>query len=71
MESLTAWAAEGGYGIEPYDLDLIDSLVALARERLPHWEDRVLAGNVMDWHPPFRFDFARTELEYAPPELGQ
>jgi hypothetical protein len=22
----------------------------------------------MDWRPPLRFDFVRTELEYAPPE---
>ncbi|MDQ4128380.1 MAG: class I SAM-dependent methyltransferase [Actinomycetota bacterium] len=71
MESLTAWAGEDGYRIEPYGLDLIGSLSELARSRLPHWADRIFTGNVMDWQPPFRFDFVRTELEYVPPERRQ
>jgi hypothetical protein len=71
MESLGVWAEEDGYAIEPYGLDLIESLAALARHRLPHWKDRIFAGNVMSWRPPFRFDFVRTELEYAPPSHRQ
>jgi hypothetical protein len=67
MESLATWAREEGYRIEPYGLDLIGSLAALARQCLPHWSDRIFVGNVMDWRAPFRFDFVRTELEYAPP----
>jgi SAM-dependent methyltransferase len=67
MERLSAWAGEEGYGIEPYGLDLIEPLAVLARHRLPHWEERIFVGNVMNWRPPFRFDFVRTELEYAPP----
>jgi hypothetical protein len=67
MESLATWAGEEGYSVEPYGLDLIGSLAALARQRLPHWSERVFVGNVMDWHAPFRFDFVCTELEYAPP----
>lgn len=66
MESLAAWAGEDGYRIEPYGLDLIDSLAALARRRLTRWANRIHIGNVMCWRPPFRFDFVRTELEYAP-----
>lgn len=66
MESLAAWAGEDGFSIEPYGLDLIPSLAALARERLPHWAERIFVGNVMDWRPPLRFDFVRTELEYVP-----
>lgn len=68
MESLAVWATEEGYTVEPYGLDLIESLATLARQRLPQWADRIFAGNVMDWHPPFRFDFVRTELEYILPE---
>lgn len=71
MESLAAWAAEDGYRIEPYGLDLIGSLAELARRRLPYWADRVFVGNVLDWRPPFRFDFVRTELEYAPAHRRQ
>jgi hypothetical protein len=67
MESLATWAGEEGYRVEPYGLDLIGSLAVLARQRLPHWSDRVFVGKVLDWRVPFRFDFVRTELEYAPP----
>jgi hypothetical protein len=67
MESLATWAREEGYRIEPYGLDLIGSLARLARQRLPHWSDRIFVGNVMDWRAPFPFDFVRTELEYASP----
>jgi hypothetical protein len=67
MESLVRWAREEGYRIEPYGLDLIESLAALARRRLPQWSDRIFVGNLMDWRVPFRFDFVRAELEYAPP----
>jgi hypothetical protein len=67
MESLAPWAGEEGYRVEPYGLELIGSLAKLARQRLPHWSERVFVGNVMDWKVPFRFDFVRTELEYAPP----
>ena len=73
MESLVAWTGEDGRRIEPYGLDLIPSLAALARERLPRWKDRIFFGNVMYWKPPLRFDFVRTELGYVPrnrrPEL--
>ena len=36
MESVAAWASEDGFRVEPYGLDLIESLAALARRRLPH-----------------------------------
>ena len=67
MESLVKWAGEEGYRVEPYGLDLVVSLAALARQRRPRWSDRIFVGNVMNWRVPFRFDFVRTELEYAPP----
>ncbi len=66
MESVVAWAGEDGRKIDPYGLDLIPSLAALAQERLPRWADRISVGNVMYWKPPRRFDFVRTELEYVP-----
>jgi len=66
MEGLAAWAGQDGYAVEPYGLDLIEPLAALARRRLPYWAERIFVGNVMGWRPPFRFDFVRTELEYAP-----
>jgi hypothetical protein len=67
MESVARWGGEEGYQLEPYGLELIESLAAPACWRLPHWVNRVFTGNVMDWRLPLRFDFVRTELEYAPP----
>jgi hypothetical protein len=48
MESLATWAGEEGYRVEPYGPDLIGSLAALARRRLPHWSERIFVGNVMN-----------------------
>ena len=48
-ESLATWAGEEDYRVEPYSLDLIGSLAALAHQRLLHWLERVFVGNVMDW----------------------
>jgi len=67
MEGVAAWGAEENYMIEPYGLNLIESMAALAHRRLPRWADRIFAGNLMDWRPPLRFGFVRTELEYVPP----
>jgi hypothetical protein len=69
MESLAEWAAEEGWRIEPYGLDISEALVRLARRRYPRWADRLQVGNATDWRPPRRFDFVRTELVYAPPRL--
>ncbi len=69
MESLVRWAAEDGYRIEPYGLDISKNLAALARQWCPQWADRIYVGNVMDWRPPIRFDYVRTELVYVPPRL--
>jgi hypothetical protein len=44
-------------------------LAALARRRLPEWQDRILLGNAIDWVPQERFDFVRTGLEYVPKRL--
>lgn len=68
MESVKRWAAENGFRIEPHGLDLIPSLADHARKRLPRYADHIHTGNVMEWTPPRRFDFIRTELEYAPPK---
>ncbi|MDQ3695732.1 MAG: class I SAM-dependent methyltransferase [Chloroflexota bacterium] len=73
METLVAWAASRGIHLEPYGLDISAKLVAVARRRLPAWSDHMFAGNVIEWMPPFRFDYVFTALEYVPrhrqPEL--
>lgn len=69
MEAVAEWTAAEGLSIEPYGLDLSPKLAEFARSRLPDWADRIWSGNVMTWVPPRRFNYVRTELEYAPTGL--
>jgi SAM-dependent methyltransferase len=66
MESLERWGRARGMAISVFGLDISPRLVALARERLPHWADRIALGNVMTWNPPQRFDVVHTGLDYVP-----
>jgi 2-polyprenyl-3-methyl-5-hydroxy-6-metoxy-1,4-benzoquinol methylase len=68
MESVREWAAERGYQIEPYGVDLAPGLVALARSRLPHWADRIETGNAIDYQPADgrQFTFVHLLLDAVP-----
>lgn len=66
MECVQAWAAESGVDLEPWGLEISPELAALARRRLPQWSDRIFVGNALDWRPPRRFDFVRTNIDYVP-----
>ena len=65
LESVVRWSERR---LEPYGLDFSPRLVELARARLPQWADRIFLGDALEWEPPRRFDFVRTELVYAPEE---
>jgi SAM-dependent methyltransferase len=67
MESVVAWAHEGGHRVEPFGVDISAKLAELAQRRLPQWRDRIFVGNALFWEPPASFDFVRTELVYVPP----
>jgi SAM-dependent methyltransferase len=69
LECAVAWLAETGHRIEPYGLDILPELAALARHRLPQWADRIFVGNALEWVPERPFDFVRTGLEYVPARL--
>jgi hypothetical protein len=69
LECAVAWLAESGYRIEPYGLEILTELTALARQRLPHWAGRIFTGNALEWTPEHPFDFVRTGLEYVPGRL--
>jgi SAM-dependent methyltransferase len=69
MESVVEWAAEEGWSIEPFGIDISLKLGELARTRLPQWRDRIFTGNALVWRPPFTFDFVRTEMVYVPDHL--
>src|SRR2546430_14948169 len=64
METMVRWCAAKRMRIEPYGLEIVPELAALARSRLPHWSQRIFVGNALPWTPPMRFDFVRTNLEY-------
>ena len=67
MESVQRWGAARGLEIEPFGLEIIPELAALARRRLPQWQDRIHEGNIRTWVPPGeRFDLAMVRPEYAP-----
>jgi len=67
METMVGWCASKGIRIEPYGLDIVPELAALARARLPQYSERIFVGNGLTWSAPIRFDFVRTGLEYVPP----
>lgn len=64
LESLVRWSP---HALEPFGLELVPELAALARRRFPASADRIFVGNALDWTPPRRFDYVRTELVYVPP----
>lgn len=68
METVREWAAERGYVIEPYGVDIGPRLVALARARLPRWADRIEVGNAIDYTPGDgrRFTFVHALLGCVP-----
>src|SRR5579864_5168285 len=51
LECAVQWLAEDGVTIDPYGLEILPELAALARQRLPHWADRIIIGNALDWMP--------------------
>jgi SAM-dependent methyltransferase len=63
MESVQRWGSERGIDVEPYGLDISSRIVALARNRLPQWQDRIFVGNAMDWEPPRRFDLVQIGID--------
>jgi SAM-dependent methyltransferase len=68
MESVARWGAEKGLAIEPYGLEIVPELAALARERLARWAHRIYVGNIRTWQPPdHRFEMVLIRPEYAPP----
>jgi SAM-dependent methyltransferase len=69
LECCIKWAAERNINIEPYGLDISETLLDLAKRRLPLYANNFFTGNAFTWIPPKRFDFVRTELVYVPDEF--
>ena len=69
LECVIKWGGERGVSIVPYGLDLSRKLVALAKKRLPDYENNFYTGNAWDWKNPVKFKYVRTELVYVPEYL--
>ena len=68
LECVVDWSP---HAIEPYGLEIAPELAALARRRLPAWRERIAVGNALEWEPPQRFTYVRTNLDVAPPPRWQ
>jgi SAM-dependent methyltransferase len=66
LECLRRWSAEDGVALDPWGVEISGELADLARERLPAWREQIFVGNALDWRPPRRFDFVRTNVDYVP-----
>jgi hypothetical protein len=66
MESVERWSRERGWSVDVYGVEISPRLAELARRRYPKWRDRIWSANADGWHPPMRFRFVRTGLEYVP-----
>src|SRR5262249_60671067 len=45
MEDVSRWARADGYAIEPYGLEISETLADVARQRLPQWRDPTPGAN--------------------------
>jgi SAM-dependent methyltransferase len=65
---LVEWGQERGYTLTPHGLDIGPGLIALAKERLPHFADNFYIDNAWDWTPPQRFRYVYVLTDFVPLE---
>ncbi len=63
LECLPRWSS---HALDLYGLDISAALVARARQRVPDVADHLAVGNALFWQSGRRFDYVRTNLDYAP-----
>ena len=63
LERLPRWTT---YALDRYGVDISPALVARARQRLPDLAGHLSVGNALTWQSERRFDYIRTNLDYAP-----
>ena len=57
MEMTHKWAAEIGFDLRVYGVDISEGLIELAKKRIPHWHDNFFIGNAHYWKPEQKFDY--------------
>src|SRR5260370_37092589 len=51
LECLMRWGLERGFFLTPWGLDAGPGLVALAKQRLPHFASNFCVANAWEWRP--------------------
>ncbi len=69
LECLIDWARQRGLKQTPHGLDIGPRLIALARQRLPQFNDNFHVGNAWDWQPPRKYDFVYSVWDCVPEML--
>ena len=67
LECLLKWGSERAVALTPFGIDCSAGLVALARERLPHFRDHFWVANAWGWTPPRRFQYVYSVFDCVPP----
>jgi hypothetical protein len=57
MEMTHKWAAEIGFELQVYGVDISEGLIEFAQTRLPQWHDNFFIGNAHYWKPKQKFDY--------------
>ena len=68
LQSMIKWKSRDGINVIPYGLDIGHKLIELSKKRLQQYACNFFQGNIINWEPPFKFDYVRTELVYVPEE---
>jgi SAM-dependent methyltransferase len=66
LECLLKWGAERALALTPFGIDYGAGLVALARERLPHFRDHFWAATAWGWTPPRPFQYVYSVFDCVP-----
>ena len=71
VECLVRWALERGYSLIPWGLDAGPRLVALAKQRQPHFASNFWVANAWAWRPQRRFRFVYSLIDCVPMDYAR
>jgi len=66
LECLINWAAERGFRLVPFGLDLGEDLIGLARKRHSEHAGNFFIGNAWEWIPPRKFKYVYSLYDCVP-----
>ena len=66
LECLLEWGSERALAITPFGIDYSAGLIALARERLPHFSDHFWVANAWGWTAPRHFQYVYSVFDCVP-----